>query len=263
MQAIRFLTFISFLFLALACEKDDKTSIPSIDARLSEDEITSKTGREISTTFIVKPEGQVGTLTITKTINTFVDQIWENNGVYTATLTPGEDNTYQYTFVYEVLDRDADKLIGFTFTYTNDKGETIQRDLTLNAILSAEQTLYTRRWKLIGKMWTSKSPPVNDLSDCESDDVWLFHADGTFNIEYGSKACLFDGFNSFPAWNLSEDETTLSATFRNVFNGVDDVQVYKIKTINRDRLIWEYLVDLTVFGEGPEEVFLYTFEAVN
>lgn len=260
MQPIRLFTFFAIFVFAIACKKEDDT--PTIIASLSEPEITSKTGREINTTLTINSPTPIQSLVIIKTINTFVDNLWETDGKYTATLASGGNNTYTYDFNYEVLDRDADKLIGFTFEFTDANGNVFQRDLTLNAILSAEQTLYTRRWKMVGKLWTSVQPAVNDLKDCESDDVWEFNSDGTWNIDFGSKACEYDGFNSFPLWNINEEETLLNATLRNVFTGADDVQVYDILTLNRERLILNQTVDLSVFGFGLE-TFTITFEASN
>jgi|HigsolmetaAR202D_1030399.scaffolds.fasta_scaffold01722_10 hypothetical protein len=262
MRTIRSYAICLLAIMAFACKKEDKISSPH-KASLSVAEFTEKTGRIITTTYTIETPSSVKDLVIAKTINTFIDSLWENKGRLTVTLTPSGNNIYTYTFEYEILDRDADKLVGFHFIFTDENGLSITKDLTLNAILSAEQTLYTRKWKLLSKMWTSADPPVEDLQDCESDDVWVFNADGTWNIEYGAKGCLFDGFNEFPSWYITEDEKTLYVTYRSIFTLEDDVQKYTIKTLNRERLVFESIVDLTDFGLGSEEVFVYTFEAVN
>lgn len=262
MQPIRLLSFIAIFSLAIACKKDEDAPAPV--AALSTSEVTSKTGRAVTTTFSVSTTAP-GSLVITKTVNTDVDRDWETNGSKTVALEPVGNNRYEYEFEYILEDDDADKLIGFNFSYTDGNGQNVQKDLSINAITSAEQTIYSRQWKLVSKMWVSVTPNVSDLKDCETDDIFTWNADSTYSISYGTKACTFDGFNEYTKWWITEDETKFVMEMKGVFDGSVNLHEYTIRSVTRERIVLEQTVDLTDFGEPytANEKFVYTYEPVN
>ncbi len=55
-------------------------------------------------------------------------------------------------------------------------------------------------------MWTSVNPNVEDIKDCDKDNIFKWNRDSTYTVQFGTSACQFDGFNVFDTWELSEDE---------------------------------------------------------
>ena len=114
-------------------------------------------------------------------------------------------------------------------------------------------------------MWTSISPALEMIEDCEKDNVYTWNRDSTVTIAYGGSGCTFDGFNIYDKWTLSEDEKTFTQVYHSLFDPSNiTTEVYKIKSISKDRLVMEILVDLSVFGPPytDKEVFVYTYEPI-
>ena len=112
---------------------------------------------------------------------------------------------------------------------------------------------------------TSISPASEDLKDCDKDDVFSWNKDSTYSINFGDVACTFDGFNVFEKWYLSDDEKTFTQIYSSFFDPANiTTEVYRVKTLTKDKLVMEIFVDLSVFGPPytDKEVFTYTFEPV-
>ncbi len=267
MQPLKLLTFSSLLALVLfsSCSKDNDGA-PAPTAALSAESFVEKTGRTITSTFSVQTQASLGTLVITKTKDTDIDPTWENAGTKTVTMEAVSSNRYEYQFSYELQDEDADHLIGFNFKYTDPNGKTVEKDISIDAITSGEQTIYSRTWRLVGKMWVSVTPNVDDLKECEKDNLYTWNEDGTYTVDYGTNACDFDGFNTYLTWSLNEDETLFTQSYASIFDPADiTTDVYTIRSITKERLIMEMTFDLTDFGPPytDQEKFVYTYEPVN
>ncbi len=262
----KFLTPLLLIFLAFAggCKKDSTDpSIPVL--KLTPDNVTDKAGRTVEATLLITAPNGVKDVVVYKTINLQRDNSFGGTGTVTAVpVSVGGDN-YEYKFTYELNGDEVEKLVGFNFRFTDGKGLAAEKDLTVNTTTSGQQILYSRKWKLISKLWTTVSPAVEDIQDCEKDDIWSWNRDSTVQINYGSKGCTFDGFNVFDQWTLSDDEKTFTQVYHSLFDPSNiTTEVYTVRTLNKDRLVMQMVVDLSVFGPPytENEIFVYTFEPV-
>ncbi|RYZ53348.1 MAG: hypothetical protein EOO14_15645 [Chitinophagaceae bacterium] len=255
---------LSLLVLAGGCKKDE--SDPSAPVlRLEPENVTGKAGRVVETTLHITAPNGVKDVVMYKTVNLQRDNSFGAAGTLTGVPVSVSGDTYEYQFSYELKDSEVDKLVGFNFRFTDGKGLAAEKDLTVNTTTSAQAIIFSRKWKLVSKVWTSITPPADDLKDCEKDDVYSWNRDSTLSIAYGTKACQFDGFNVFDKWTISEDEKTFTQVYHSLFDPSNiTTEVYKIRSVSRDRLVMEILVDLSVFGPPytDKEVFVYTFEPV-
>ena len=258
-----------FLFTLLAligvsglvsCSKDDTDPNQPV-LRLTPDNVTGKSGRTIDATlYISSPDGP-GTVTMYKTINLERDNTFGGTGTMMGTPVSVGNGNYEYHFSYQLEGTEVDKLVGINFRFEDAKGRAAEKDLTVNTTTSGQQIMYSRQWKLISRMWTSVSPAVEDMQECEKDNIFIWRADSTYNVQFGTNACTFDGFNVFDRWVLSEDEKTLTQEYYSIFDpSARTVETYTVRTLNRDKLVLEQLIDLTVFGLSDKEVFVSTYE---
>lgn len=261
-RKIVFSLLLPLLVVLAGCTKDSvDPSAPVL--RLTPDNVTDKAGRVVeSTLFITAPNG-IKDVVIYKTINLERDNSFGGTGTVTAVpVSTGGDN-YEYHFTYELDPDEVDKLVGFNFRFTDAKGLAAEKDLTVNTTTSAQQIIYSRNWKLVSKMWTSISPAAEMIEECEKDNIYTWNRDSTISIDYGTNGCTFDGFNVYDQWTLSEDEKTFTQVYHSLFNPAQvTTEVYTVRSVSRDRLVMQILVDLSVFGPPytDEEVFVYTFE---
>lgn len=256
--------FVALLIITGGCKKDSvDSSVPVL--KLVPDNVTGKAGRMSEATLFIKAPNGVKDVVIYKTINLQRDNTYGGSGAVTAVpVSVGEDN-YEYHFIYELKGDEVEKLVGFNFKFTDAKGLSVEKDLTVNTITSGQQIIYSRKWKLISKLWTTVSPAVEDLKDCEKDDVYSWNRDSAYSVNFGASACTFDGFNVFDKWVLSEDEKTFTQIYHSLFDPANiTTEVYRVKTITKDKLVMEIFVDLSIFGPPytDKEVFVYTFEPV-
>lgn len=200
---------------------------------------------------------------ITKTVNLEVDSSFENQGVLEVA---ASGKSFNYIFTYEPSVADVDQLIGFSFRAINTSGNSHTSDLTASVTLSPIDNLVTKRWRWSSiRHVNSKNQPNEEvIADCEKDNSFLFNADDTMSIEFGSNtgtgSCGFDGFFVYTRWYISEDEEFFVMEKYNIFNpSVIEVESYRLVTLTVDKLQLELTVDLSVFGLGLE-VYLYTFE---
>jgi len=249
------------LALFTSCQKDDADpAAPTVS--LSEDEVSGKSGEEITVTVDITAPGGLKSLVISKTVNLAADNTFGTGGTMTVTPTSSGDNTFQHTFTYELKGDEVDKVVGFNFKAEDNNGKASEKDLTVNTIMSGEQIIATYRWNLKSKFHATAEPPAEGIQDCETDDSFTYNADGTMAVAYGAKACTFDGFNVYTGWTLSEDEKTFTQTYADAFDASKTTtETYTVTTLNKDQLVMEITLDLTAFGLTDNEKFVYTFDA--
>ena len=256
--AILISCFIISAVVFTACKKDSTDpNLPVL--KLHPVNVTGKTGQHVLDTLdIVAPYG-AGKLIISKTINLVAD-----DGFGTQTVTPVSTgtNTYQYIFDYTYQPEEVDKLVGINFHFEDSKGNVAEKDLTVNTTPSAAQIIYSHKWKLVSKLWTTVTPQEENEQDCARDDIYMYNADSTMSINYGASGCTFDGFNIYDKWYVSDDEKTFTDIYHSVFN-TDQIttEVYNIQSLTKDKWVMDIALDLSAFGLSDHEVFVYTFVA--
>lgn len=201
-------------------------------------------------------------LSITKTVNLSVDESFGTNG--TLTVDGGAVND-EYIFEYTPDVDDIDQLVGFSFSAEGSNGSRVASDLQLVVTLSPRDNLPRKKWIWKSKLWVDKDN-LQDIKECEKDNYYLFNEDGTMSINFGDNTgtpgCDFDGFNVYDTWSLSEDESTFTMVYHSIFSpDAPQTEVYRVKTLTTETLELEIDYDLTIFGEGPEETFLFEFTA--
>ena len=205
------------------------------------------------------------TLSITKTVNLSADPTFGENGVMTVDASGKE---FTYNFHYNPSVDDVDQLIGFTFQATTVDGLTETSDLTAKVTLSPKDNLVRRRWNWQSILHVNDmdQPNVESIKDCEKDNFYLFNADGTMSLNYGSDTgtgdCVFDGFTEYDSWKLTDDEKYFIIKSHGIFTpNVTKVDTFTVKKLTVETLQLEETVDLSAFGGRTDEVFLYTFKA--
>ena len=201
--------------------------------------------------------------TITKTVNLAVDPGYGNNGV--LTVDPGSISS-EYLFRYTPPETDVDQLVGFTFRAEGTNGTTITSDLELAVTLSPRDNLPRKKWLWKAKIWVD-GDNAPDMKECEKDNFYLFNNDGTMSLNFGantgSAGCDFDGFNVYDTWSLSADEKEFTMIYHSIFTPDNpQTETYRVKTLTTEKLELEIDYDLTVFGLGPEETYLFEFTAL-
>ncbi len=251
---------VSTLFFLASCKKDSADpNLPVV--KLSPSNVTGKSGFPVEVSLdIVAPYGAKN-LAISKTINLVPDSIFSVINVIPES-TGG--NNYHYTFTYTYQPEEVDKLVGINFHFEDMKGNVAEKDLTVNTTASGAQIIYSHRWKLVSKLWTTIDPVTESINECEKDNFYFYHSDSTITIDYGAQACLFDGFNIFDKWTLSEDEKTFTQTYHSAFDTTKvTVETYNVESLTKERWVMDITLDLSVFGLTDHEVFVYTYEAAD
>lgn len=249
-----------FLFTVTAwvlasCHKDHVTPGPMVS--LSADNITGESGEQITVTLNAASVSGVKALLITKNVNLIVDSSYGQDGVLEVTPS-GTGDTMQYNFTYTLDPGEVNKLVGFLFRVQDGNGRITEKDLTVNTTVSPRQLLTLYRWNLKSKFHVNAN--AEEISDCESDDSYVFNWDGTMAIGYGTKACTFDGLNVYTGWTLSDDAKTLTITYASVFNPDQvTVETYSVVQLSKDKLVIDITLDLTIFGLTDHEVYRYTY----
>lgn len=206
------------------------------------------------------PDGATS-LTITKKVNLENDDTYGTGGVLSATPSGGE-----YQFTYVPVEADIDQLVGFTFTAKGSDGSEISSDLKLVVTLSPRDNIPKRKWLFKSKIWVDQGD-LQDIRECEKDNYWYFNADGSVDVDYGANTgagdCAFDGFNDYDSWELSEDETTFTLVYHNIFSGAITTEVYTVKTLTVDKM--ELQIDFDLSWLDPtltaNETFIYEYDA--
>ena len=125
----------------------------------------------------------VGKLLISKTINLVPDSAF---GTQSVTPVSTGTNTYQYIFDYTYQPGEVDKLVGINYHFEDAKGNVAEKDLTVNTSASAAQIIYSHKWKLVSKLWTTVTPQQESEQDCGKDNIYTYNADSTMSINYGA-----------------------------------------------------------------------------
>ncbi len=244
--------------LFFSCKKEDKVDPNKPIITLSSYKLTGKSGQELSITVNVTAPNGISALLISKGVNLKPDNNFGTNGIMKV---PATGTSFEYVFKYILSPDEVDKLVGFNFRVEDSKGLAAEKDFTLNTTVSGAQLLYTYRWELKSKVW-QKTPPEENIQDCEKDDSYLFNRDSTMSINYGGKGCTFDGFNVYDKWTLTPDEKVLTITYHSVFNPAKVTNdQYNVTTLTKDKLVMNIAYDLSVFGLTDHEVFVFTYEA--
>jgi hypothetical protein len=246
------------IVFAVSCQKDSvDTNLPVL--KLHPVNVTGKSGQHVLDTLdIIAPYG-VGKLLISKSVNLVPDSAF---GTQSVTPVSTGTNTYQYIFDYTYQPEEVDKLVGINYHFEDAKGNAVEKDLTVNTSASAAQIIYSHKWKLVSKLWTTANPQQESEQDCEKDNIFSYNADSTMSINYGTDACTFDGFNIFDKWYVSDDEKTFTDIYHSVFNPEQiTTEVYNIESLTKDKWVMDIALDLTAFGLTDHEVFVYTYVA--
>lgn len=250
------LLIISVVFL-YGCKKTQETN--PVILKLSPDFVKGKSGQDIASTLLINSMNGIENILIYKTVNLKKDEKYGTKIVKPEKVN-GSD--YLYKFNYNLNPDEVDKLVGFNFHVKDKQGFFSEKDLTVHTIASGWQTIFSRKWKLTSRLWTSINPNVEDLKDCEKDDVYSFKRDGSYSINFGLSACTYDGFNVYDTWTLSEDEKTFTTKYHSLFDPSNiTTETYTVKLISSEKLIMQQTIDLSIFGLSDKEIFVYTFEA--
>lgn len=248
---------IALLLVLPSCKKDSiDPNLPTLT--LKPDNVMGKTAQHVDVTLTIYAPYGIKSLEISKTIN-----LVSSGGVTMGTPVSTGNNTFTFVYTYTYQPDEVNKLVGINFRLTDDKGNAVEKDLTVNTEASGAQKIYTHPWKLTSKLWETRNPIEENLQDCEKDDAYTFKADSSMSINYGATGCLFDGFNIYDKWTLSEDETTFTWVYHSVFDPTKiTVETFQVKSLTKDKLVMEVAVDLSAFGLSKNELFLYTFETI-
>jgi len=220
-------------------------------------------GEQLEVTANMASVAPLTSFNITKTVNLEVDNSYGSNGTLTVDAgAVGGD----YVFQYEPSEADVDQLVGFTFNAEGSNGAQLSSDLQLVVTLSPRDNLPRKKWLWKSKIWVDKDN-LQDIKECEKDNFYLFNSDGTMSINFGDNTgtpgCDFDGFNAYDTWSLSEDEKTFTMVYYSIFSPDNLVtETYRVKTLTTEKLELEIDYDLSIFGEGTEETFLFEFTAL-
>lgn len=259
MLRLRILIFVSLALAIVGCKKEEIKTGPAL--LLTPDNVIGKSGRSVEATLLITSPDGVKDIVMYKTINLQRDNSFGTNGILTATPVSTGPDTYEYQFSYQLQGEEVDKLVGINFLVTDNKGMASERDLTVNTTTSGQQIMYSRRWKLISRMWVSVSPAVEDIKECEKDNIFIWNEDSTYNISFGIMPCDFDGFNVYDKWMLSEDEKTLTQIYYSLFDPSNiTTETYSVKSLTSTKMVLSQTLDLTDFGLSDNEVFESTYE---
>ncbi len=258
----RYALFISccIVLLLTSCKKDSTDpNLPVL--KLYPVNVTGKSGQQIRDTLDIQAPNGAKTLVISKTINLVPDAAF---GTRTVTPESVGANLFRYIFTYTYQPEEVDKLVGINFHFEDEKGNAAEKDLTVNTTASGAQIIYSHKWKLTSKLWTTVDPVEENEQDCEKDNFFLYNRDSSITVNYGTQACLFDGFNIFDTWMLSEDEKTFTQTYHSVFDTTKiTTEVYNVESLTKDKWVMDIALDLSAFGLGDHEVFVYTYESAD
>lgn len=269
------LTIFSLAALLISCEDDYESDADDQAIPLTHNEQLIKTpgrgqyklralsGETLEVTAHMTSVAPFNSLTITKTTNLVVDPSYGNNGVLTVDAGSISD---EYLFQYVPGEDDVDQLIGFTFQVQGTDGTLQASDLQLVVTLSPRDNLPRKKWLWKSKIWVDAGN-AQDIKECEKDNFYLFNSDGTMSINFGANTgtpgCDFDGFNVYDTWSLSDDEKTFTMVYHSIFSpDSPQTEIYRVKTLTTEKLELEIDYDLSVFGLGTEETFLFEFTAL-
>lgn len=205
--------------------------------------------------------GTVKSLTITKTVGAQKDATFGQNGVITIDPS-GLQSTYDFT--YNLQEADVDQLVGLTFEAQDQSGNALTSDLTLVVTLTPRDNIPRKKWAWTSRLWVDNNNS-QDLKDCEKDNYYLFNSDSTVTVSYGADTgagdCAFDGFTIYDKWYLTADEKYFILKSHGLFDPTVKADTFQMQTLTVDKLEMSIDIDLSVFGLGTDETFLYQYTA--
>lgn len=273
---LKYTLLLMAVFVYYQCTENDNETVID-DPQITMDAPTSpghaqykvavESGYDVTVPLSITSSSNLKSVKVTKTLNLEVDPSFGDNGTQTILSSTGE-STYDYTFTYMPSTEDVDQLVGFTFEAENENGNSSQSDLTLVVTLSPRDNLPRRRWNLTSVLWVNNAdtPNLESINDCEKDNSMLLNADGTMSMDYGtdtgSGSCAYDGLTEYDSWELTDNDQYFLRTSHGVFTpDVFTVDTFVVRTLTVEEFAIEQTVDLTVFGLGPDEKFLYVYKA--
>jgi len=275
-KILKYSLFLIMAFMFSQCEKNDNptnTDDPVIVLSAPNSpghgqyKLKVESGNAINVPISINSTGKLKSVQVTKTVNLTVDNTFATNGVMNL-LSSTSGSMYEHTFNYTPSVNDVDQLVGFTFKAENEQGSITEGDLTLVVTLSPRDNLPRRKWHLKSVLHVNNktTPNKEEIKDCEKDNTMVLFADGKITIDYGTDTgaggCLFDGFSVYTGWELTEDNLRFIRTSYGIFSpDVTVTDVFVVKTLTVGRFDIEQTVDLSAFGMGKEEKFLYIYEA--
>jgi len=278
-KLLNFLRYSLSLILLLSliqCDDQDENGFaddPSIalEAPLSDGhaqyKLSVQSGYAVSVPLTVNSGKKLQRIEVSKTVNLQADQTFGESGTLTIVNAPSV-TPFEYTFNYSPSADDVDKLVGFTFTAETEDGFSSQADLTLVVTLSPRDNLTRRRWNLKSILHVNNPdhPNMEVINDCEKDNAMLLYEDHTMEIDYGSDTgnggCMFDGFNIYDSWRLTDDDKLFIRVSHGIFSpDVSVTDTFVVRVLSIDRFSIEQTVDLSDFGGAKDEKFLYIYQA--
>lgn len=241
-KTLLFALILAGASVLISCGNDeDPVEDPAIS--LDKTTVSAKAGESISAVVTYEtPEG-FKNLTIAKKI----DDTEVDSEVITT------DNGGTYEFEYDVLVEDAEGILTFTFTVTDELDATVSTDLIVEVELTTEQLLLKYDWQLSEEV--REKTGENEVNEAYTDDVYRFNADGTYAKSAGERVDDFgDLWYNYCYWNFNEAENRLIMTRTGAF--LEDVRdTLYITTINDAELEADVTYyGLDAFNTGEEEV---------
>ena len=140
------------LFIQPSCKKDKvDTTLPTMV--LTPDNVSGKTAQTSEAVLTIHAPNGFKKLETYKTVN-----LVTSLGVSSVTPEDLGNNNYRYVFNYTHLPDEVDKLVGINFRFEDTKGNAAEKDLTVYTEASGAQKIYSRTWKLVSKLWTTRNP---------------------------------------------------------------------------------------------------------
>lgn len=260
-HAIFIYSFFCCCILLLASCKKETADLNLPVLKLHQVNVTGKSGQQVIDTLDIQAAYGIKTLVLSKTINLIADETF---GTIIVTPESIGTNTYRYIFTYTYQPEEVDKLVGINFHFEDTKGNVAEKDLTVNTTASGAQNIYSHKWKLVSKLWTTADPVSESITDCEKDNLFSYNRDSTITVDYGTQACTFDGFNIYDKWTLSEDEKVFTQVYHSAFNPAQiTTEVYNVESLTKDKWVMDIALDLSAFGLSDHEIFVYTYVSAD
>ena len=201
----------------------------------------------------------VSSLSVTKYVDGTLDETFGTGGTQTISA-PGNDS---YDYEYTLLDSDLDRLVVLSFK-ASDGSKVLVSDLSLTVSLTPRENIPRKKWQWTSRLWVTGGN-AQDLKQCEADNYFLFNADSTITVNYGADTgagdCLFDGFTVYDKWWLTADDKYFIIQSHGLFDPTVKTDSNVVKTLSVPLLEWQIGIDLSVFGLGTDEQFLYQYTA--
>ena len=234
--------FASAIFVS-SCKKE--YALPVIS--LSDELIEVNAGETITVSVTVDAEAGLDKVVVTKL----------HDG--TAVGSAQEFTADSFDFTYTVTEDDVDPILSFNFKAIDTEGQEGEKELVVDVALTMTQLLLKYDWLLTSEI--RELTGENDISEVYTDDIYRFHADGSYDKSIGAMVDDFsDLWFNYCYWNLDEENSILYLSRTGAF--LEDVRdTIMINTIDHSVLEGTVVYyGLDVFNTGEEEV---PYEAVE